>query len=297
LTNIDIPKNTMRSINMKCLRIFLVALLLVFGSISIVWGQNLHVLVNIWDGTQATVVKNLYNKGNLPFLGSVGPMFNLICNEDCFDGTCMKTVTKPQHATMLTGCLADVHEVYDNANYKLIPDGITVYELIEANNPDYRTAHISGKEDHFGESTFGNIVTDVDFFQALDINPPMNTDIAIDLITQWKDNNFFIVCHFRNPDNIGHKFGVNSLEYRKSIRKNDIQLGRLLEAMEANSADAETIVYVLSDHGFGCPKPTAHSCSPNTFIASNNANLTGDLFMKDVAGYFLSNFGLSPVCQ
>jgi len=34
-----------------------------------------------------------------------------------------------------------------------------------------------------------------------------------------------------------------------------------------------------------------------TFITSNNAPLTGDLFMKDVAGYFLSHFGLSPVCQ
>ena len=281
---------------MKCLRIFLVALLLVFGSISIVWGQNLHVLVNIWDGTQASVVKNIYNNGNLPFLNSVGPLYNLTSNEECFNGTCMKTVTKPQHATMLTGCLADVHEVYDNANYKLIPDGITAYELIEANNSDYKTAHISGKTDHFGEPTFGNIIPDVDFFQADKVNPPVNTDIAIDLINQWKDNSFFIVCHFRNPDNVGHKFGVTSLEYRRSIRNNDKQLGRLLEAMEANSADAETIVYVLSDHGFGCPGPKSHGCSPNTFITSNDINLTGDIFMKDVAGYFLSHFGLSPVC-
>jgi hypothetical protein len=282
---------------MKCLRIFLVVLLSVFGSISIVWGQNLHVLINIWDGTQASVVKNLYSKGNLPYLSSVGPLFNLTCNEDCFDGTCMKTVTKPQHATMLTGCLADVHEVYDNANYKLIPDGITVYELIEANISDYRTAHISGKSKHVGEPTFGNIIEDVDFFQALDINPPQNTDIAIDLITQWKDDSFFIVCHFRNPDHIGHKYGFNSIEYRRSIKRNDAQLGRLLDALDASSADAETIVYVLSDHGFGCPKPTQHGCSPNTFIASTDANLTGDLFMKDVAGYLLSHFGLSPVCQ
>lgn len=287
----------MRSINIKCLRIFLVALLLVFGSISIVWGQNLHVLVNIWDGTQASVVKNLSNNGKLPFLNSVGPLYNLTSNEECFNGTCMKTVTKPQHATMLTGCLADVHEVYDNANYKLIPDGITVYELIEANNPDYRTAHISGKSKHVGEPTFGNIVADVDFFQALDINPPLNTDIVIDLINQWKDDSFFIVCHFRNPDNIGHKYGVNSIEYRRSIRGNDVQLGRLLAALEANGANADTTVYVLADHGFGCPGPKSHGCSPHTFIASNDINLTGDIFMKDVAGYFLSPFGLSPVCQ
>src|SRR3989304_2040339 len=164
----------------RCMKIFLVALLIIFSSVSTVSGQNIHVLVNIWDGTQASVVKNLYNNGKLPFLNSVGPVFNLTCNEDCFDGTCMKTVTKPQHATMLTGCLADVTGVYSNDIYQLIPDGITVYELIEANNPDYRTAHISGKSKHVGEPTFGNIVSDIDFFQALDINPPMNADIAID---------------------------------------------------------------------------------------------------------------------
>ena len=281
----------------RCMKIFLVALLIIFSSVSTVSGQNIHVLVNIWDGTQASVVKNLYNNGKLPFLNSVGPVFNLTCNEDCFDGTCMKTVTKPQHATMLTGCLADVHGVYSNPIYQLIPDGISVYELIETDNPDYRTAHISGKKYNFGEPTFGNVVADVDFFQALDINPPKNTDIAIDLINQWRDYSFFIVCLFRNPDHIGHKFGVTSLEYRKSIRNNDKQLGRLLEALNANGADAETVVYVLADHGFGCPGPKSHGCSPNTFITSNDVNLTGDIFMKDVAGYFLSHFGLSPVCQ
>ncbi len=279
-------------------RIFLLVLFSLFLVATSVWGQNIHVLVNIWDGTQASVVKNLYNNGKLPSLSSIGSLHNLTSNEECFNGTCMNTNTKPQHATMLTGCLADVHGVYScRSDYQLIPDGITAYELIEANNPDYKTAHISGKPDNFGESTFGNIVADVDFFQALRINPPLNTDTAIDLITQWKDQSFFIVCHFRNPDHVGHKFGVTSLEYRRSIRNNDKQLGRLLEALNANSAGADTIVYVLSDHGFGCPKPTGHGCSPNTFITSNDVNLTGDIFMKDVAGLLLSNFGLTPVCQ
>jgi hypothetical protein len=244
-----------------------------------------------------TVIENLYSQGKLPFLSSVGQLHNLTCNEDSFNGTCMTTVTKPQHATMLTGCLADVTGVYSNNIYHLIPDGITVYELIEAVNPEYKTAHISGKLQHVGLSTFGNIVADIDFFQALALNPSKNADIAIDFISQWKDDNFFIVCHFRNPDHIGHKYGVNSAEYRKSLRSNDVQLGRLLSALEANSGNADTIVYVLADHGFGCPGPKNHGCSPHTFIASTDANLTGDIFMKDVAGYLLSNFGLSPVCQ
>jgi len=282
----------------RCIRIFLVALLVLFLGVPTVWAQNIHVLVNIWDGTQASVVKNLYNYGKLPSLKSVGPLYNLTSNEDCFNRTCMHTLTKPQHATMLTGCLADVHGVYGNLNYRIIPDGITVYELIEKDKPDYKTAHISGKQPNFGEATFGNIIGDVDFFEAISsLGPIKATDIAIDLINQWKNDSFFIVCHFHNPDNVGHKYGVASLQYRRSIRANDSQLDRLLTALEANSDDnTETIVYVLSDHGFGCPTPRGHGCSPNTFITSNNVNLTGDLFMEDVAGYFLSHFGLTPVC-
>lgn len=280
----------------KYLPIFIVTLLVLFLGVTTVSGQNLHVLVNIWDGTEMPVVENLYNLGKLPFLSSVGPLYNLSSNEECFNGTCMRTSTKPQHATMLTGCLADVHGVYTNAIYQLIPDRITVYELIEANNPYYRTAHIASKPGNVGLPTFENIVEDVDFFKADNLSPFVAADMAIDLINQWKDDSFFIVCHFRNPDHIGHKYGVTSWQYRRSIKLNDAQLGRLLATLEANSVNAQTIVYVLSDHGFGCPKPTRHWCSPNTFITSNNVNLTADIFMKDVAGYFLSHFGLSPVC-
>lgn len=277
---------------------FIVTLLVLFLGVPTVWGQNIHVLINIWDGTEKAVLDNLYSKGELPFLNSVGPLYNLTSNEECFNGTCMQTKTKPQHASMLTGCLADVHGVYGNNNYQLIPDGIAVYELIEASNLNFKTAHISGKPNHFGESTFGNVIPDIDFFQASKLlHPPDATNIAVELINQWKDYSFFIVCHFHDPDKVGHMFGVDSLGYRRSIKRNDTQLGRLLEALEANGTDAQTIVYVLADHGFGCPTPLKHSCSPHTFIASNDINLTGDLFMKDVAGYFLSHFGLSPVCQ
>lgn len=281
----------------NCKSIFLVTLLLtLFCTLPAARGQNIHVLVNIWDGTQRYTVNNLCNQGELPFLSTVGSLRKLTCDTDCFDGTCMKTATKPQHAIMLTGCLADVHRVYTNENYQLIPDGITVYELIEINNPEIKTAHIAGKAANVGESTFGNIIGDVDFFEA-GIWPSMATDTAVNLINQWKDDSFFIVCHFSKPDTMGHLYGLGSLNYRRSIMKNDARLGRLLSALEAAGTNAQTTVYVLSDHGFGCPTIFQHGCSPNTFITSNNMNLTGDIFMKDVAGLLLSHFGLSPVCQ
>src|SRR3990172_11724504 len=281
----------------RCIRIsFMVFLLVLFWSFSTALGQNVHVLVNIWDATEMTVLQKLYTQDKLPFLSSVGPMFNLMCNQECFNGRCMKTLTKPQHATMLTGCLANVHGVYTNYLYQLIPDGITVYELIEAANPDYRTAHISGKGPNFGKSTFGNIIEDVDVFD-IKTCPSVATDMAIDLINQWKDQSFLIVCHFRKPDRNGHLYGINSIEYQNAIKTMDTYLGKLLAALDANNTDADSVVYVLSDYGFGCPDPYTHKCSPLTFIVSNDTNLTGDIFMKDVAGYFLSHFGLSTVCQ
>jgi Type I phosphodiesterase / nucleotide pyrophosphatase len=280
----------------KYLMGFFLILLCLFWSTSSAQSENIHVLVNIWDGTEISVLQKLYNREKLPFLSSVGSLHNLTCNEDCFNGTCMETVTKAQHATMLTGCLADVHGVYSNSNYQLIPDGVTVYELIETNNPDFKTAHVSGKKEHFGEPTFGNIIGDVDFFEA-GIGPVKATDTAVNLIDLWKNDSFFIVCHFSKPDTIGHKYGVDSLEYRSSIKHNDANLGRLLSALQAAGANAQTTVYVLSDHGFGCPRKFVHKCSPDTFIVSDDSNLAGDVFMKDVAGFFLSHFGLSPVCE
>ena len=125
----------------RCSRIFLLVLFSLFLVATSVWGQNIHVLVNIWDGTQKDVVENLYYQGKLPYLSTIGPLYNLTANEECFNGTCMLTQTKPQHATMLTGCLADMHGVYSNNIYQLIPDGITVYELIEANNPAFISLH------------------------------------------------------------------------------------------------------------------------------------------------------------
>ena len=110
------------------------------------------VLVNIWDGTEWTKIEELFNEGTLPDAEGVGLLFHLTCNRNRFPGCeckkCrMKTVTKPQHATMLTGLLANVHGVFSNSCYQVIPDGLTVYEIIEFEDDSIKTAHISSKSD------------------------------------------------------------------------------------------------------------------------------------------------------
>lgn len=149
--------------------------------------QAQKVIVNIWDGSERTVIGPLYTDGQLPNLFSVGPMYELTAHEDCFAHPCksgdtvgcMKTVTKPQHATMLTGVLADVHGVFANRPstcFQPIPEGLTVYEKIEAANHENRTAHISSKPMHFGGKTFGNIIDVVDLFFAQSVAPGIAAD-------------------------------------------------------------------------------------------------------------------------
>jgi predicted AlkP superfamily pyrophosphatase or phosphodiesterase len=205
----------------------------------------------------------------------------------------MKTSTKPQHATMLTGVWADEHGVFRNRCYQLIPDNLTVYERIESNDKSIKTAHISSKPKNFGKPTFGNIIKDVDYFVAKDISPKAATNRAMRLIHAWKGRDFFIVCHFKKPDSTGHAHGVDSKEYRKAILNCDSQLGRILDLLAQDAILDETKIYVLADHGFGAPKPTSHGDSPNTFIISNDGGMT-DISMDQVAGFLLANFGLEP---
>ncbi|MHC4459476.1 MAG: alkaline phosphatase family protein [Planctomycetota bacterium] len=262
------------------------------------------VLVNIWDGTEWKKISELFGAGKLPNAESVAQgvdrLFHLTCNtgcfpppDDCRDGR-MKTVTKAQHATMLTGVLADVHGVFSNKCYQLVPDGLTVYEKIEHKDGSIKTAHISSKSKNFGKPIFRNIIEDVDHFIAKDMSPYAAADIAIKLIHAWKKKDFFIVCHFKYPDGKGHEHGVDSKEYRRAIIQCDKQLGRILDQLVSYGILDETKIYILSDHGFGTPKPRGHANAPNTFIISNDEELTKDIYMNQVAGFLLSNFGLEP---
>lgn len=255
------------------------------------------VLVVIFDGTQWDKIETLYTSGSTPNLARVGSLHHLTTNQDCFGSgasyQCMSTETRPQHATMLTGCLADVHGTFDNSVFKFIPDGLTVYEQIEAHDASIKTAHLVSKRRQIGMTLFGNITTDVDVFYASKVKPKLIADLAISQIHRWWNGDFFIVAHFRIPDVIGHRHGINSKQYLQAIIKNDVQLGRLLQALEQHGIRDETQIYVLSDHGFGYPRPFDHNNSPNTFIVSNDPVVT-DLMMEDVAGILLANFGIQP---
>jgi len=144
----------------------------------------------------------------------------------------------------------------------------------------------------------GSIIEDVDYYVATNMSPRTAADIAIERIGLWSNEDFFIVCHFKNPDAIGHRFGVSSKEYKQAMVGCDRHLGRILSKLSDEGILGETKIYVLSDHGFGTPRHESgtlevyrHYYAPNTFIISNDENMT-NIYMNEVAVFLLSNFGL-----
>jgi len=230
-----------------------------------------NVLVNIWDGTEWYILQEIYLQGLLPNLALVGAPKQLTDAVPCWGASCMWSVTKPQHAVMLTGKLADEHGVYSNWEYQLIPDGMTLYEVLESAVAGIKTAHISSKDDNFGLPTFGNIVGDVDIFYAGPKDPSPIAKVCAGLLREWQEDRFFAVCHFREPDHTGHAYGVYSPEYENAILQNDIYLGQLLQAVPP-----DTYIYVVSDHGFGGIGPdNNHVFSPNAFLVTNDPEMSG----------------------
>jgi predicted AlkP superfamily pyrophosphatase or phosphodiesterase len=278
-------------------KLLILTAIFILVSFTVAFCEPVHVIVNIWDGTERAKMRPLFYQGLLPNLKSLGPLYYLRSDMNCFDKGCMLSVTKSQHATMFTGCSANVHGVFSNKIYKRIPDNITVQELIKLNNPAVKVAQISGKKEHFGHKTFGGIMNDVDLYMQYDRNPDFFMPTVLKLIQDWQKFDYFIVLHFRMPDVAGHAHGVDSTEYSNEIKNNDTYLGEILAAIENNKNGAKSILYVLSDHGFGCPTPTSHDCAPYTFIVSNDPALVGGLIMRSVAELFLNHFGLRPFCE
>lgn len=254
-----------------------------------------QVIINSWDGVEWSILQQMSENGETPNLISLGQIHHMTDNQDCFPELfgrtcpCMVTATKPQHATMLTGVLSDEHLVRANGENcsPPIPVGLTIYERILERHPNTKTAHIVTKPHMIGAGSqvFLNIQSVVDVFISGNYTQKKVTDYVIQLLNLWLNDDFIIFLHFRNPDSVGHRFGVNSQEYHDQIIEDDIQLGRLLVAIGGR----DVVLYVLSDHGFGCPEIYNHKCSPNTFIVSNDPDI-GDMYMVDFAGYVLANF-------
>jgi hypothetical protein len=115
---------------------------------------------------------------------------------------------------------------------------------------------------------------------------------AIELLEIHQNDLFFAFFLFRDPDVTGHVAGENSEAYSKAIINDDFWLGEIVKKLVELGIDDQTIIYLISDHGFDEGK-SQHGNAPFTFLATNDPQVIREGDRKDLAPTILEKFGIS----
>lgn len=78
-------------------------------------------------------------------------------------------------------------------------------------------------------------------------NDTLTTEAAVSYIKDKKPD--FLFIHFDQPDGVGHGIGHNIPEYYEQVRKNDVLLGNILQAVKDAGMWDNSIIILSSDHG------------------------------------------------
>jgi len=301
-------------------------------------GPYQRVVLVSWDGTQRDVLFDLLEKTDpsvpcwqggsvypvetgrvnsggapiytcLPALGGGVPQdapegspsygaFQMIASHTTNDGA---TMTKPQHASMLTGMNCETHGLVGNVTKGNVPEGSTIYEILmnqfdpldaegERNGFIFRT-HSTSDRKYVGKAIYNyayrsgalQIATGHGSSNSYSPGPLLHAGRTFE---RWKqdeitlglpETDFFMFLHFKAPDWGGHKNGDGHPAYRRIITETDRKLYTLMEMLEQYGW-GDAAILVTTDHGFH--KDHHHRDSGrdsfNTFLAAHNVTLTTD---------------------
>jgi predicted AlkP superfamily pyrophosphatase or phosphodiesterase len=270
-----------------------------------------HVLINIWDGADIAVVRDMYKNNLLPNLKALGRLNQVTSILPCYGKSCQSGATRDQHATMITGVDASKHHIWNNGQafppitLNPIPKGLTIYEKLRESIPDIKLAQI-GKCRLFGKDTIKNAIPALDFVKDCPdstsglcpngpcMTTPEATNHVLALVQKWSNQaNWLIFVNFIDPDVTGHNHGVQSTDYRGSLANNDKLLGDMI-----NAIPYDTEVFVLSDHGFGtinldtgASRSYQHDAhTPGGILVRRRLNTRQDLYMDQLADIWLRIF-------
>jgi hypothetical protein len=277
-----------------------------------------NVILISWDGFDRSVLNELLDAGKLPNLAA------LISEGSRRDITLKghPTVTKPAHAVMLTSLDIKTTGVLSNRVYQPIPEGYTVFERLQTafGKENIRTVMVSSKIAHVGgrgpdeigvaAGAKGNAPPGADdtyksgkgepFFltkKHLDVFDSAQREasetgpLCLKYLSEFKSPRFFAFLHFSDPDHAGHKYGIDSPEYRAAAIADDEWLGKIVEWLKKEDIYGKTLIYAMADHGFN-PHSTGHGNAPNSWVASNDKHLTRDGSIADVPATIMKRFGL-----
>jgi arylsulfatase A-like enzyme/Tfp pilus assembly protein PilF len=181
--------------------------------------------------------------------------------------TTVVPLTLPAHSSLMTGTFPAWHGVRDNGGFYLGEDQSTLAEVLKEKG--YRTGGFVGS--FVLDRRWGIAQGFERFFDEFDLEkagqaPGMDMiqrpgDQVVDKALEWlaadHDRPFFAWVHlydphtpYEAPEPFRSRFPATaSGAYDAEIAASDVQVGRLLDALELDGRLAETLVIVVGDHG------------------------------------------------
>ena len=124
-------------------------------------------------------------------------------------------------------------------NFGIYP---SIFGLIRAQKPKANTATVFswGGIEYLLEKDAIDVVMHVD-------DDEICTEKASELIIKEKPD--FVFIHLSEPDGVGHEIEYDSPEYYAELKKLDLRIGRIYDAIEEAGIADETMFMLSSDHG------------------------------------------------
>ncbi len=216
-----------------------------------------------------------------------------------------KTLTRPQHAQMLSGYTDEITGIRTNAGTSRLPPGTSIYERIaELVGPDIALAHVAmpkyvsrgitrwaRRRDMF---TYYNRPAGRDGFSG------RNTlKRVVPGLRKLAGSRFFFFMHFKTADKVAHIASDRSERYREALITLDRRLGELRQAMADLGIARTTDIYITTDHGFHGRRHVVDDFPENvrTWMASSAHDLDGSepATVVDVVPTVISKLGGNPL--
>lgn len=87
------------------------------------------------------------------------------------------------------------------------------------------------------------------------------TEMAVHILKRHRPH--LLLLHIFDLDHEQHEFGPMTAEAKRAVERSDVHIGRVLTTIEEAGLREETLVAIVSDHGF---LPIEHNIRPNTLL-------------------------------
>jgi Ca2+-binding EF-hand superfamily protein len=115
--------------------------------------------------------------------------------------------------------------------------------------------------------------------------------LSLKYLAEYKEPRFFAFLHFSDPDHTGHRYGIDSKEYRDAAIACDDQLEKILTWLKEERLYTQTLIYVTADHGFD-EHGKGHSFAPHSWLVTNDKKVTRGGIIADVPATIMVRFGI-----